>query len=361
MPNPKSKDTQPATQLTLPKFGLRLLFYVTAVYAVGMVLGSWTIFLSTVFLIFWRLVSFNRGWGRRFLIVLFLAMMLAPSGPRVYDAARRTECLNNIRQLSMALLNYESSHGRFVMADRQFMPSEQAIPPQTGQRVTPPPVSWRVTILPYIEEEKLYRRYRFDEPWDGPNNIQLLKEMPSLYECPSHRDSIHHDSGNPNSDVEQTAGCTPYKLVADTGTAFEPGRSISFGDILDGSSNTLGIVEDVVDPVPWTKPEDLTIEQAIAVLAPQDLRHVAHVHRGQFETSYTGSNVSLLDGGTLNLSPGGRPEFFRKLCLINDGAMIDIYDHSGRSIQRAHPERYIVLVIYILLLLLPGITLPHRR
>lgn len=45
--------------------------------------------------------------------------------------------------------------------------------------------SWRVLILPYIGEDALYNTYKFDEPWDGPNNIKLLNQIPRLYACPS--------------------------------------------------------------------------------------------------------------------------------------------------------------------------------
>ena len=43
------------------------------------------------------------------------------------------------------------------------------------------PYSWRVAILPYLEQNELYKRYNFDEPWDGPNNRKLLDQMPAIF------------------------------------------------------------------------------------------------------------------------------------------------------------------------------------
>ena len=45
--------------------------------------------------------------------------------------------------------------------------------------------SWRVLILPFLEQQSLYEQYDFREPWDGPNNIQLLGNMPDVFSCPS--------------------------------------------------------------------------------------------------------------------------------------------------------------------------------
>src|SRR5262249_38134338 len=89
------------------------------------------------------------------------------------DAARRIQCGNNLKQIGLALLNYESTYGTFPPA---------YIADESGK----PMHSWRVLILPQLGEGALYEQYRFDEPWDGPSNRRLLSEMPAIYACRSH-------------------------------------------------------------------------------------------------------------------------------------------------------------------------------
>ncbi len=58
-----------------------------------------------------------------------------------------------------------------------------------------PLLSWRVAILPFIEQQPLYNKFKLDEPWDSPNNKALIKEMPPVYICPEtgRRRAVHHD------------------------------------------------------------------------------------------------------------------------------------------------------------------------
>ena len=312
------------------QFGLGTLFYLTAVYAAGLVLGLWTIWVTTLVLFLWWLAYYR---GARIVVFILIALfflvgMLLPQVSNVREAARSTQCLNNIRQITLAMLNYESAHSKFPMA-------------QTNHAQGKPSHSWRVEILPYLEYESLYDQYDFNEPWDGPNNIKLLTQMPKFYACPSHRNS---------------GGLTPYKVVADQGTAFELGKTIGFADLEDGSSNTLCIVEDSTALVPWTKPSDLTIEQAVKVLACQDHRKVAHSDERGFATHYLGSNVSLLDGSTDGVGPSIEPDVVRGLCLRADGKLLDPND-LGESSQIIHYEMYFALIVYMALLSFPGILI----
>jgi hypothetical protein len=112
-----------------------------------------------------------------------------------------------------------------------------------------PLLSWRVAILPFIEQDNLYRRFKLDEPWDSPNNKALIPLMPKVY-APV--------NGNAKD------GKTPYQLFVGPGALFDhalavPGpvcRGPTLGRIPDGTSNTLLITE-AADPVVWTKPDDL--------------------------------------------------------------------------------------------------------
>ena len=112
-----------------------------------------------------------------------------------------------------------------------------------------PLLSWRVLILPYIEQDDLYREFRLDEPWDSDHNIRLLERMPITYAAPGHKKSLY------------PAHHTVCHVFVGPGTAFEGPGGLAFKDFPDGQSGTLLIVE-AGDPVPWTKPADIPFDPA---------------------------------------------------------------------------------------------------
>jgi hypothetical protein len=135
----------------------------------------------------------------------------------------------------MAMLNYQAEHGRLPPA---------VVYGDSGQ----PLYSWRVLVLPYIEQESLYKEFHLDEPWDSPHNITLLPKMPGVYAPPSHKQSR----------------VPPYNTVCHVfvgkGAAFEGREGLRLpADFPDGVSNTFPVVE-AGEPVPWTKPEDLVYD-----------------------------------------------------------------------------------------------------
>jgi hypothetical protein len=110
-------------------------------------------------------------------VLLFLICLglLLPAVQAAQKAARRAHCQNNLKQIALALLNYEAANGCFppaYIADKNGKPMH----------------SWRVLILPYMEELALYKAYNFAEPWDGPKNKKLLASCPRCYQCPADPD-----------------------------------------------------------------------------------------------------------------------------------------------------------------------------
>jgi hypothetical protein len=109
-----------------------------------------------------------------------------------------------------------------------------------------PLYSWRVLVLPFIEQDALYKEFHHDEPWDSPHNRTLLPRMPRTYAPPSGKVSKvppHH---------------TVCQVFVGKGTPFEgpEGVPLNAEGFPDGTSNTVLIVE-AGEPVPWTKPADL--------------------------------------------------------------------------------------------------------
>src|SRR5262249_30438145 len=104
-----------------------------------------------------------------------------------------------------------------------------------------PLLSWRVQILPYIEQDALYREFKLDEPWDSEHNKKLIAKMPRTYALPT---------------PEQKPGETFYRVFVGRDAGFDLVQPLGFAAFTDGLSNTIMCVE-AQDSVPWTKPEDL--------------------------------------------------------------------------------------------------------
>jgi hypothetical protein len=111
-----------------------------------------------------------------------------------------------------------------------------------------PLLSWRVSILPYLDQAALYKEFHLDESWDSPHNLSLIDKMPSVYR-------------HPLSKAE--TGRTNYLLPVGNGAAFSTEKSTEFTDIKDGTSFTIMVVEaDDQHAAIWTKPDDWAFDPA---------------------------------------------------------------------------------------------------
>ncbi len=147
------------------------------------------------------------------------------------DIAARIHQSNDLKNLARAMHNFQEANGR--------MPAAASYDGE-GR----PLLSWRVLILPYIEQDDLFREFHLDEPWDSPHNLRLLPRMPKIYASP-------WPSQSPVGPV------TAYRVFTGPGTAFEGTEGLSLKtDFPDGTATTFLIVE-ATEAVPWTKPEDL--------------------------------------------------------------------------------------------------------
>src|SRR5262245_36146211 len=142
------------------------------------------------------------------------------------EARDRSRSKNNLYQLAIALHNMHDTVG--------------TLPPSAIRSKTDgkPLLSWRVAVLPYIEQDKLYREFKLDEPWDSPNNEKLLAKMPNLFAIPGRGDrrpfTTHYQAvvgprtmWESTSDPKAVYGATGRKML----------------DATDGTSNTLLVVE----------------------------------------------------------------------------------------------------------------------
>jgi hypothetical protein len=125
---------------------------------------------------------------------------------------------------------------------------DDRLPPATLYDAEGKPLhSWRVLLLPYLDQDDLYRQFRLDEPWDSPHNLALLPRMPEVYARPA---GLRFEAQIEPSD-------TYCQVFVGPGTAFEGSQGLSLRrDFPHGTSNTFLVVE-AGEPVPWTKPADL--------------------------------------------------------------------------------------------------------
>src|SRR5262249_10188032 len=99
--------------------------------------------------------------------------LLEPVLTKAQSESLRFQSVNNLKQIGLAFHNYHSEHRHFPAAVLY------------GGKDRKIPYSWRVALLPYLEQQDLYRQYDFNESWDGPNNSKLLDKMPATYAYPN--------------------------------------------------------------------------------------------------------------------------------------------------------------------------------
>jgi prepilin-type processing-associated H-X9-DG protein len=208
--------------------------------------------------------------------------LMVPAVTSARAAARRAMSVNNLKQIGLAFHNFASTNNRFPAAVNR----------DKGQF----PYSWRVAILPYIEQQGLYNEYRFDEPWDGPNNRKLIDKMPANYVYPG-------PDGTPSSRSH-----TSYFVFTGPSTigGVEGGAQIQ--QITDGTSNTILAVE-AQREIPWTKPEDLPFDPNNAVPG-----------LGGFTPD--GFNALFADGSVRYIKKSVDPRILKFLITHNGGEVI---------------------------------------
>jgi len=135
----------------------------------------------------------------------------------------------NLNRLAFAMNQYHAANGSFPPA---------AIKSAAGT----PLLSWRVALLPFLEQAELHSKFKLDEPWDSPHNLALVEQMPAVFDSP----------GVANKGANETL----FQVFTGSDTMFPLQGARSLSDIRDGASNTLLIVE-AGAAVPWTKPADL--------------------------------------------------------------------------------------------------------
>jgi hypothetical protein len=188
---------------------------------------------------------------------------------------------NNLKQIGLAMHNHHDVNN--------------ALPANYMTKDGKPGLSWRVAILPYIEEDKLFKEFKLDEPWDSESNKKLVERIPKLY-APVRG--------------KADAGTTFYQMFAGKQTLLNPdGPAVRFADVTDGLSNTFMVVEGG-KPVIWTKPDDIEYDG-------KSVSKLGGMFDGEFHALFG-------DGVVRRIPKGMDADVLKLLVERNDGQVVDV-------------------------------------
>lgn len=191
-------------------------------------------------------------------------------------------CQARMRQITFSVHLYAEQH-------------QGKLPPAASYDADGKPLlSWRVQLLPHMEQQSLYDEFHFDESWDSPHNRKLIRRMPALFACPNQK---------------AEGGKTCYLAPVGKATLFPPkGEGFELDEIPDGTSQTILFLE-VNDEhaVTWTKPDDLSYDRKVNPIS----KLIGH-HKGGF-------NIQWADGSTLFVRETVDPETIHRAINREDG------------------------------------------
>jgi prepilin-type processing-associated H-X9-DG protein len=221
---------------------------------------------------------------------ILLILSQAHAEPRSAGrAAIGSSCVDNEKQIGLAIREYIAHHDSFP-------------PAFSRDKVGKPLLSWRVLILPYLDQDALYKEFHLDEAWDSPHNKALIAKMPATYRCPNEGDDL------------ASQGKTRYLSPRGKATIFAGTETVKLRDVTDGTSNTIMVVEaGDANAVVWTRPDDWDVD-------PQPNT------AGVFGSHSGGTNVGFADGSVRFIGEKIKPATLRALMSRNGGEVISADD-----------------------------------
>ena len=179
-------------------------------------------------------------------VIALLIALLLPAVRSGGSAARRSQCVNNLKQIALALHNYELAY--------------HVLPPAYTVDASGRPLhSWRTLILPYLEREPLYRTIDLSRPWNDPANAKAFETPLVEFRCP---------------EVADPPNTTTYLAVAGPDGCFRPGKSRRLAEITDAHGSTLMVIEVCKEhAVPWMAPVDADESLVMSLVPTAKLPH----------------------------------------------------------------------------------------
>jgi hypothetical protein len=219
-----------------------------------------------------------------------LISFLAPRIQAARAAMLRTACAANLRRIADAMRKYHQEWECFPpahLADGSGAPTH----------------SWRVLLLPYLGERALYEQYRFDEPWNGPNNRTLVDRMPPVFRCPA--------------DQSKHPGKTHYSMLIGPNTVSNGTSVTRLSDIVDGPSRTILLIEGSDFTVEWLEPRDLAWDAAHLDLGGSQV--TGGFGPANLVRHEEGTNAAMCDGTERWIKSWVAPPVFQAMTTISGG------------------------------------------
>ena len=167
------------------------------------------------------------------LLCVGIALLISAS-PYPREAAERTQCRNNLKQIGLAMHDYHDAHASFPEAS-------------FGE----PAVSWRISLLPYVDQQAVYESFQPDHAWDSDANLPAAQVKVPTYDCPARpRDRDRDELGRL---------FTSYVVPTGAGTAFDADQPATIRSMTDGTTNTFLVLEACGTKIVWTEPRDVDI------------------------------------------------------------------------------------------------------
>ena len=225
--------------------------------------------------------SQTRYWLLFLAIGFVLICLVIPATRRsARPAAYRMQCSNNLKQIGLALHNYENKYGQLPPA---FTLDGE------GKRLH----GWRTLLLPFLEQADLYSKIDLTKSWDDPANDAVRQVALSVFRCPS-------------SNVKQSQ--TIYLAVVCAKSSLQPNKGRAITEFVDRLSDTVVVYEaEPSQAVHWMSPEDADEKMFLS-------------SSGKSKTSHEGGrNALFVDGGVRFLSSTISEEILRGMITLDGG------------------------------------------
>ena len=207
-------------------------------------------------------------------------------------AAQKSSCDCRLKQIGLGLQNFADVH--------------KQLPAAYTMHDGKPGMSWRVQILPYLEQQKLYDRYRRQqEGWDSPFNRRLAEEAAA----------VHQPFRCPAAPASQPLVLANYVMPVGPGMISDGPSAATFSGIRDGSSHTIAVTEIFPTDIYWTEPRDLPTDSMSYQVNDPLKPSIASMHPMCVTALFA-------DGHTQTLSNSMDPEVLKALLTIAGGEKI---------------------------------------
>lgn len=193
------------------------------------------------------------------------------------------------------------------MALQNYADEWKSFPPAYALQDGQPAASWRVQILPMVEQREVYDRYRLDEPWDSVFNRRLADEFAadsSMFRCPS-------------APAVQVRAFTNYVMPVGAGAISKGAQGATFRDFRNGTSKTIAVAEIAPTNIYWNEPRDLPFDRMSFRLNDPTKPSISSPHSG-------GVTVVFADGHAQSLSSDIDPEVLKAMLTIQGGEKIQV-------------------------------------